>query len=200
MKSIEAAMPERRAFLFAAAAFGAAALSPVDARAARGGWPRTTRFRRFDQRHLAVRQIGRDEALHIPFRRRSGRPDKIALNRLSWLFRDWRDDDMGLGIDLRLFDKLATVQVMLTAVADRPVELLLHSGYRTPERNRTLEGASVHSQHIVGRAADVSALGLPHALVVDAAEIAGAHGLGRYDIFTHIDVGPKGRRWSQEQG
>ena len=187
----------RRSVLLAAAAAGAATLTPDFALAAKRRWPRLTRYRGFDQRHLAIRQVGRDEAVHIAFRKRSGRPVRLAINRLSWAFRDWRDGDQGLAIDLRLFDKLAAIQTMLTLVEDRPVELTLHSGYRTPERNRTLEGAAVHSQHIVGRAADVSADGVSHARLAEAAELAGVHGLGRYPIFTHIDVGKPGRRWSR---
>lgn len=172
------------------AGVGAAALPP-------GLWPRSSRFDGFDERHLAIRQIGREEELQTAFRTRSGIPDMAGVNALSWLFRDWRDRDMGLLVDVRLFDLLATMQTLLTVVDDRPVVLTLHSGYRTPERNRTIEGAAVHSQHILGRAADVSAPGVPRKRIVDVAEIAGAHGLGQYRAFTHVDVGPKGRRWSR---
>lgn len=154
-----------------------------------------TRFAGFDERHLTVRQIGRTEELQAPFRDRKGRPYKAGVDGLSWLFRDWRDHDTGRAIDIRLFDKLARIQTMLSTLSDRPVVLMLYSGYRTPERNRTIEGAAVHSQHIVGRAADIAADGVPHKLIGDLGEIARAHGLGRYPIFTHIDVGPRGRRW-----
>lgn len=169
---------------------GASALPP-------GVWPRASRFSGFDERHIAVRQIGREEEMQVSFRTRTGIPDMIGVNTLSWLFRDWRDRDMGLLIDIRLLDLLATMQTLMTVVDDRPVVLTLHSGYRTPERNRTIEGAAVHSQHIVGRAADISAAGVDRKRIVDVAEIAGAHGLGQYREFTHVDVGRRGRRWSK---
>jgi uncharacterized protein YcbK (DUF882 family) len=88
------------------------------------------------------------------------------------------------------------VQTVLSMVEGRAVAITLTSGYRTPERNRTLEGAAANSQHIRGRAADIVLAGIAHARVAEAAEIAGAPGLGRYPGFTHLDVGPPGRRWT----
>jgi len=171
-------------------------LSCLGSAASASVWPRGTRFEGFDERHLAIRQVGGGEAMHIAFRTRSGVVDMIGVNRLSFLFRDWRDEGQGLLIEVALFDVLARMQTVLTALADRPTALLLNSGYRTPERNRTIEGAAVHSQHIVGRAADIQAGGFDDATVADVAEIAGGHGIGRYEAFTHVDVGPRGRRWS----
>lgn len=171
-------------------------LSCLGPAAAASVWPRGTRFDGFDERHLAIRQVGGGEAMHIAFRTRTGVVDMIGVNRLSFLFRDWRDEGQGLLIEVALFDVLARMQTVLTTLADRPTALLLNSGYRTPERNRTIEGAAVHSQHIVGRAADIRAGGFDDATVADVAEIAGGHGVGRYESFTHVDVGPRGRRWS----
>jgi uncharacterized protein YcbK (DUF882 family) len=196
--------PDRRRFCTAlgAAALGAglvAALAgglPAAARLAEArGWPLRSGLRGIDQRHLWIRQAGRGEALHCPFRDRDGAPVTAAVDALSWLFRDWKDDDQGLKIDVRLFDLLATVQTVLSLVEGRAVEIALTSGYRTPERNRTIEGAAANSQHIRGRAADIVLPGIPHGRVADAGEIAGAPGLGRYPDFTHLDVGPPGRRW-----
>lgn len=173
-----------------------AALAGGPAEAARrSGWPLHSGLRGIDQRHLWVRQAGRGEALHCPFRDAEGVPHRASVDALSWLFRDWRDDDQGLLIDIRLFDLLATVQTVLSLVEGRAVEIRLTSGYRTPERNRTIEGAAPNSQHIRGRAADIVLPGIGHGAVADAAEVAGAPGLGRYPDFTHLDVGPPGRRW-----
>ena len=171
-------------------------LSCLGSAASASSWPRRTRFDGFDERHLAIRQAGGGEAMHVAFRTRSGVVDMIGVNRLSFLFRDWRDEGQGLLIEVALFDVLARMQTVLTTLADRPTALLLNSGYRTPERNRTIEGAAVHSQHIVGRAADIQAGGFDDATVADVAEVAGGHGVGRYENFTHVDVGPRGRRWS----
>jgi uncharacterized protein YcbK (DUF882 family) len=174
-----------------------AAGRPAGARQPTGrGWPLRSGLRGIDQRHLWIRQAGRREALHCPFRDRSGAPHRGACDALSWLFRDWKDEDQGLKIDIRLFDLLATVQTVLSTVEGRAVEIRLTSGYRTPERNRTLEGAAPNSQHIRGRAADIVLAGVAQARVAEVAEIAGAPGLGRYAEFTHLDVGPPGRRWT----
>jgi uncharacterized protein YcbK (DUF882 family) len=177
---------------------GMGGMGPAQARPA-AGWPLRSGLHGIDQRHLWIVQAGggndRGEALHCPFRDRAGAPYTPSVDALSWLFRDWRDDDQGLKIDVRLFDLLATVQTMLSMVEGRAVEIRLTSGYRTPERNRTLEGAAPNSQHISGRAADIALPGIAHARVADAAEIARAPGLGRYGGFTHLDVGPPGRRW-----
>lgn len=156
---------------------------------------RRSRFAGFDTRHLTVRQVDRTEELQAVFRTKNGKPYKPGLDALSWLFRDWRDGDIGTAMDIRLFDRLARIQTMLATVEDRPVVLTLYSGFRTPRRNRSIEGAAAHSQHMFGRAADIAAEGASHDLIADMAEVAGAHGIGRYPIFTHVDVGPPGRRW-----
>ena len=193
-----AGMGRRRFCGLLGAGLAAAGASPWPAVARLAGardWPLRSGFGGIDQRHLWIRQAGRREALHCPFRDAGGAPYRAAVDALSWLFRDWRDGDQGLLIDIRLFDLLATVQTVLSLVEGRAVEIRLTSGYRTPERNRTIEGAAANSQHIRGRAADIVLAGIPHGQVADAAEIAGAPGLGRYPDFTHLDVGSPGRRW-----
>lgn len=185
----------RRRLLALAGAGLTAAFGLAPASAAARTALRRSRFAGFDVRHLTVRQVDRTEELQAVFRTKSGRPYKPGLDALSWIFRDWRDGDIGTAMDIRLFDRLARIQTMLATVEDRPVVLTLYSGFRTPKRNRSIEGAAVHSQHMFGRAADIAAKGVPHDLIADMAEVAGAHGIGRYDIFTHIDVGPPGRRW-----
>lgn len=188
------AAPGRRRLL---AFLGAAAIAaPFPAFAMHGrSWPMRSGIRGIDQRHLLVSQAGKRESLHRPFRTQDGRIDTNGVNALSWLFRDWRDKDQGLLIDVRLFDLLATIQTVLSVIESSPAQIVLNSGYRTPERNRTIEGAAANSQHIHGRAADIVIPGISHEILRDAAEIAEAPGLGRYPGFTHVDVGPAGRRW-----
>ena len=148
-----------------------------------------------DERHLWIRQVGRAEAIHTRIRHSDGTLDPNGIADLSWLFRDWRDGDAHHWIDARLFDLLATVQTFTTFVQTRPIELVLNSGYRTPRRNATIEGAAANSQHTHGRAADITVENVSHRDIRDAAEASGAPGLGRYASFTHLDVGPPGRRW-----
>ena len=70
---------------------------------------------------------------------------------------------------------------------DRPVRI--HSGYRTPEYNKTVGGAA-HSQHTYGTAADLSVQGVEPAEVARFARqlMPDWGGVGVYDTFTHIDV------------
>jgi uncharacterized protein YcbK (DUF882 family) len=153
-----------------------------------------TRFRGLGQAWLWVRATN-DEETHVRFRTDDGRLIEDGVRRLSWSMRDWRDADAAVWIDYRLFDVLAYLQTMATLETDVPATLVVNSGYRTPRRNATIEGAARASQHIYGRAADLAVTGLPHARVAEIADMAGAAGVGRYSAFTHVDVGLEGRRW-----
>lgn len=146
-------------------------------------------------RHLWIRQAGGGDELFTRIRTPEGHVDRAAVRALAWLFRDWRDGDAAARVDLRLFELLAALQASLSAVHGRALRITLTSGYRTPRRNATIEGAAPNSQHIHGRAADLTVAGVHPADVAEAAEIFGAPGLGRYRSFTHVDVGPAGRRW-----
>ena len=185
-------MPNRRD---ACLQIAAVCLTAAPAGAAR--WPLDSGLAGLDQRHLWIRQAGQGrESLHVPFRDPAGQPEPHGLRRLAWLFRDWRDADRAVAIDVRLFDLLAGIQTLLCLTQGHEVELVLNSGYRTPRRNATLEGAAANSQHIHGRAADITVPGVAPAIVQAVADRAGAPGLGRYPGFTHVDTGPGGRRWS----
>ncbi|MEM1297969.1 MAG: DUF882 domain-containing protein [Pseudomonadota bacterium] len=146
-------------------------------------------------RHLWIAQAGDGEELHARIRTPEGATDRTGVRALRWLFRDWRDSDAAVRVDIRLFDLLAGLQSSLTAIHDRPVRITLNSGYRTRARNARIEGAAPNSQHIHGKAADITLAGLAPAAVAEAAEVLRAPGLGRYRTFTHVDVGPEGRRW-----
>lgn len=157
--------------------------------------PVQSRFRGISTRHLWLGLAGRAEEIRIAFRHRSGRPWEPGLTRLSWAFRDWKDGDLAIWMDIRLFDLLARLQTEATIRADAPVKLTLVSGFRTARRNRGLEGAVPNSHHCRGRAADILLAGHEPAETAALAEALGAPGLGRYPGFTHLDVGPRGRRW-----
>src|SRR5690606_8351720 len=150
----------RRALALLGAAFIALPLPAAGMRART--WPMRSGLRGIDQRHLLVRQAGNGEILHCSFRTTDGSVNRQGVNALSWLFRDWRDGDQGVLMDVRLFDLLAASQTVLSVIDASPAEIVLNSGYRTPERNRTIEGAAVNSQHIHGRAADIVIPGISH--------------------------------------
>lgn len=154
-----------------------------------------SRFAGIGRRFLWLRHAATAEETHVAFRSPAGVLDEAGFSRLCWAFRDWRDGDAAIWMDARLFDLLAAIQTEATIAADMPVRVTLTSGFRTARRNRTIEGAAYHSQHIRGRAADIGLTGIPHAETARIASALGAHGIGRYPGFTHVDTGPPGRRW-----
>lgn len=74
----------------------------------------------------------------------------------------------------------------------------INSGYRTPEYNKKVGGAS-KSQHLNASAADII-MSITPSVVQDAIEQLQKDekikqgGLGRYSVFTHYDIG-KYRNW-----
>ncbi|MFK7945769.1 MAG: YcbK family protein [Paracoccaceae bacterium] len=146
-------------------------------------------------RHLWIAQSGGGDELHARIRTPDGIMDRTGVRALRWLFRDWRDSDAVVRVDVRLFELLAGLQSSLTAIHDRPLRITLNSGYRTRARNARIEGAAPNSQHTHGKAADFTLAGVKPSAVAEAADMLGAPGLGRYPSFTHVDVGPEGRRW-----
>jgi uncharacterized protein YcbK (DUF882 family) len=74
--------------------------------------------------------------------------------------------------------------------------MIIHSGYRTEQTNRNLEGAARRSQHLLGRAADITLPGLPATYVGRLAAHYAAGGVGFYPSrdFIHVDTGQR-RFW-----
>lgn len=81
------------------------------------------------------------------------------------------------------------------------VPIHIHSGYRTPAHNKSVNGRKM-SQHMFGRAADIVVDSMTPRQVADKIEelIAAGKmqngGLGRYNTFTHYDVRQKSARWN----
>ena len=71
------------------------------------------------------------------------------------------------------------------------------SAYRTPTHNKNV-GGTTYSQHLYGRAADISVRGVSPALVRDYIEkiMPTKGGIGAYDTFTHVDVRANRSRWN----
>lgn len=128
-------------------------------------------------------------------------PHEPDLDRKAWmsyshLWRDVQDRGRAVWIDRAMLAMLARVQLEVSRRRGRETRLRLTSGYRTPERNATLEDAAPHSLHCAGRAADFWLEHTPHHEVQAlATALQGVGGVGRYDGFTHIDTGEPGRRW-----
>jgi uncharacterized protein YcbK (DUF882 family) len=90
-----------------------------------------------------------------------------------------------------LFLLLDIIRCQLRA-KERPYCLV--SGYRSPAYNRMLccEDARVahHSYHLKGMAADITLEGVSKRDILKLAKHLRLGGVGKYDDFVHLDVGP----------
>mgnify|MGYP001574179078 CR=1 FL=1 len=97
----------------------------------------------------------------------------------------------GNRIDARL---IALLEALRETVA---APIRINSGFRCPKHNKAV-GGEPHSYHMTGQAADITVEGMTPAIVASAAEkLKGIGGIGKYKTWTHIDCGPKGRRWKR---
>lgn len=123
-------------------------------------------------------------------------PEELA--RLDWILRDWREGE-AVRMDRRLYDLLFVVQQHFRS----PYPLVVSSGYRTPRTNAMLAehfpGVARNSFHMQGMAVDIRIPGVPPGAVFALLARLGVGGVGSYDTFTHVDVGPP-RWWSGESG
>lgn len=108
----------------------------------------------------------------------------------------WADQEPDFQVSRVLTDSLEQFRVQ---VGNRPVKVL--SGYRGPAHNASVGGVE-HSQHLLGRAADVTVSGMTVAEMNEAAETVGFGGIGLYPSgrirsqgFVHLDVRSGFARW-----
>lgn len=105
--------------------------------------------------------------------------------------REWIGD--------RLLPLCRVLEALRDELGGKPVTIL--SGYRTPAHNEALRdadgsgtGVAKNSQHLVGRAADITVKGCTPAEVheallrLDAAGKIGIGGLGLYQRWVHVDI------------
>jgi uncharacterized protein YcbK (DUF882 family) len=79
----------------------------------------------------------------------------------------------------------------LRDVLNKPIKI--NSGFRSPEHNKAIGGAS-NSLHTLGLAADVVVEGVTPIHIASIARDLGFGGVKAYPTFTHVDVG-KIRTW-----
>lgn len=178
----------RRAFLTGGGASAALLFAPAVARATPTGSVGPDR--------LWIIRAGTGESINIPYAHRDPRKHREAWARYSYFWRDWKDHDSAVWMDPRLLVYLSAMQVRISGLRGEETMLILNSGYRTPERNRKIEGAAPNSFHCKGCAADFYSPKVTNrAMRVLATRVSGIGGVGGYSDFTHIDTGPSGRRW-----
>jgi len=88
----------------------------------------------------------------------------------------------------------------LQIVRDIYGPLNVNSAYRCESHNKSI-GSSSSSQHVLGKAADITAELAPGELADVIEEdinnnIVKFGGLGRYNTFTHVDIRPNKARWN----
>jgi uncharacterized protein YcbK (DUF882 family) len=149
-----------------------------------------------EDRYIALANFATREyalAWHV----RGGAPVPEEAARLDWILRDWREGE-AVRMDRRLYDLLFVVQQHFRS----PYPLVVNSGYRTPRTNAVLAehfpGVARNSFHMQGMAVDFHIPGVPPRAAFALLARLGVGGVGLYDGFTHVDVGPP-RWWSGER-
>jgi len=103
---------------------------------------------------------------------------------------------------------LANVRELANALqtirASIGVSLNINSAYRSPEHNKRV-GGSPNSQHLIGKAADLSNSKLPPAQLAEVIEelISRGYipegGIGIYNTFVHYDIRGTKARWDNRR-
>jgi uncharacterized protein YcbK (DUF882 family) len=147
-----------------------------------------------DARRVLVHNLHTGERLDAVYFE-NGKYVSDALSEAMRVLRDWRNGAEHF-MDPRLFDVMHGVRQRLGAAA--PFQII--SGYRSPQTNEMLHERSgqvaAHSQHVLGKAADVRIQGVALEDLHKAALSLGAGGVGFYPVsnFVHMDVG-RVRHW-----
>ena len=126
---------------------------------------------------------------------RNGQYDLTALDRINYLLRDHRAEEV-FAIDPQLLDVLFNLHDVAGSTA--PFEVI--SGYRSPHTNARLRksssGVAKRSLHMQGKAIDIRLPDIKLASLRDLAIGLQAGGVGYYarSNFLHIDIG-RPRSW-----
>jgi uncharacterized protein YcbK (DUF882 family) len=124
-----------------------------------------------------------------------GRYIPRALDRLDQFWRDWRRNSV-IDVDPDLYALLHDIYDEVDS--DSPIHLI--SGHRSEKTNTMLRKqgrkTAQKSQHVLGRAADITIPGVPVSELRDIALEMEAGGVGYYpqSHFIHVDTG-RVRQW-----
>ncbi len=149
-----------------------------------------------ETRTLHIYNIHTKETARIVFKR-DGRFDDAGLKQINTFMRDWRRNQE-TKMDPELIDTIWAIQQEIGG--NGPVHLI--SGYRSPATNESLRktrgGQAKKSQHILGKAADITFPGIPIKQLRNSALIREVGGVGYYPTsgipFVHVDTG-RVRSW-----
>ena len=188
MVSDAPALLSRRGLLRAATAGMALAV-------ARLALPSETWASRLPDGRVSLYNLHTDERLSVTYRDEAGAYDQDALHALNHFLRCHHTNESTM-MDVQLIEFINLVQ---KRVGGRR-EVLIVSGYRSPEYNEQLirmgTRAARHSYHVSGQAVDVQIPGVPLRTVREGALRLGCGGVGYYPRgkFVHLDSGPF-RHW-----
>jgi uncharacterized protein YcbK (DUF882 family) len=149
-----------------------------------------------ETRTLSMFNIHTKETITVTYKK-DGKFDPEALRQLNHFMRDWRKDQ-ARDMDPELFDLIWTLHQQLGS--KEPVHLIC--GYRTASTNESLRrrggGQAKFSQHILGKAADITFPDVPVKTLRNSALVQEWGGVGYYPTsgvpFVHVDTG-RARMW-----
>lgn len=149
-----------------------------------------------ETRTLSIYNIHTQETITVTYKR-NGKYDADAIKQLDHFMRDWRKNEER-DMDPELIDHIWILHQELGS--KEPVHLIC--GYRTASTNENLRrhggGQAKFSQHILGKAADITFPDVPLAKLRASALIQEWGGVGYYPTsgvpFVHVDTG-RVRMW-----
>ena len=149
-----------------------------------------------DDRTISFYHIHTKETLTIQYKK-DGRFVPDAMKKINWILRDWRKDQ-ATTMDPNTVDIIWEMHRELGS--QQPVNII--SGYRSPATNEMLRktrgGQAKQSQHMTGKAIDISFPDVPLRRMRYSAMIRERGGVGYYPTsgipFVHVDTS-RVRHW-----
>jgi uncharacterized protein YcbK (DUF882 family) len=144
-----------------------------------------------EARTLSMFNIHTKETITVTYKK-DGKYDSEAMQRLNKFMRDWRKDESRV-MDPELIDHIWILHQQLGS--KEPVHLI--SGYRSAATNASMRkrggGQAKKSQHIQGKAADISFPDVTVKALRNSALVQEWGGVGYYPTsgvpFVHVDTG-----------
>lgn len=119
--------------------------------------------------------------------------NKIKISKNFYLHEfQCKDGSQLVMLDEALLQKLQELRDRIG------LPIRINSGYRTPAHNKAI-GGSPKSQHMLGKAADISVNGWTAVKLAELCETLGFGGIGIYKAqgFVHVDTRAKKSRWME---